>query len=263
MKSPRHSTRTVRLPVSRLAVTLQAPTGAEDLLLLESRMPERALAHLLARRLSHTVDGGPVDVEALCMTDFEMLLLLLRQEVAGDVIRAEITCGECGARADISLRISEYLGSQTPRTPRGVEITDQGWFQFADGAARFRLPTGTDLLNVGRQRNPDRELAKVCTGLPVVPAAVRRRIETAIEMLAPLLSRELAAECPDCGLAVQVYFDVQSFVLGELCARAVTIYEEVHLLARNYGWPEELILALPQNRRLQYVELLRNQEMTA
>jgi len=56
-----------------------------------------------------------------------------------------------------------------------------------------------------------------------------------------------------------VYFDVESYVVQELSQHAAGIYQDVHLLALHYKWPEDQILALPRNRRRQYVELLRGQ----
>jgi hypothetical protein len=261
MKSPRHSTESVSLPVSRLAVILRQPTGEDDLVLRESRMPQQAMARTLAARLARTADGQPVDPDALCVADHQALLLRIRQAVAGDVIQAEVTCAsnECRARVDITFRISEYLESHPVRTPRGLVRTGAGWFQLADEEARFRLPTVQDLRAIDGQRQPDRELARRCTEPAEIPPVLRRRMERAMESLAPPLSRSLAGECPECGGSVEVYFDVETFVVRELSDSAAGLYQDVHLLALHYKWPEHQILALPRNRRLQYVEVLRDQ----
>jgi hypothetical protein len=62
---------------------------------------------------------------------------------------------------------------------------------------------------------------------------------------------------------VEVYFDVETYVLREWSDRAAGIYQDVHLLALHYKWPEDRILALPRNRRMQYVEMLRDQGVGA
>jgi hypothetical protein len=52
-------------------------------------------------------------------------------------------------------------------------------------------------------------------------------------------------------------------VLRELRDHAATIFEDVHLLAVYYKWPEEDILALPRSRRLRYGAALRDQGSAA
>ncbi|NJL68692.1 MAG: hypothetical protein HC894_22160 [Microcoleus sp. SM1_3_4] len=49
----------------------------------------------------------------------------------------------------------------------------------------------------------------------------------------------------------------------ELRQQAVSIYEEVHLLATQYQWTEAAILRLPRDRRRQYAERIRQQRRLA
>lgn len=261
MRSLRHSGGHARLPVSGLTVAVRQPTGEDDLILRETRMPRRAVACELAGRLATTEDGLPVNAQELCITDLESLLLRIRQAAIGDVILAEIDCRAkgCGARVDISFRVSDYLESTRTHTPRGVERDEAGWFRFEGGAARFRIPNGTDLAAAEQQRKPEAELMRRCMEPADLPAAVRRRIERAIESLAPLLSKRLTGTCPECGQGVEAWFDIEEYVVRELHQRAAGIYQDVHLLAFHYKWPEAQILALPYERRTEYVELLQNQ----
>ena len=265
MKWPKHNWKAVQLPASRLAILIRQPTGREDLLVQEPGMSPGAMCHAWAGRLARMADGAPVQVADLLVSDLEALLLLLRQSIAGDGVRAEIACRApaCGARLVISYRISEYLGSEPPRTPRGVEQAETGWFRLAGSDARFRLPTEADLLAIECRAHRHRELVRLCVEPADVAPALRHRMEKAMEALAPPLSRTLAGKCPECGRPLEVYFDVRSYVMRELCQRAAGIYQEIHLLALHYKWPEEKILALPRNRRLQYVEMLRNQGVAA
>jgi hypothetical protein len=62
---------------------------------------------------------------------------------------------------------------------------------------------------------------------------------------------------------MQFSFEIVAFVLRELRDHAAAIYQEVHLLALNYQWPEEHILALPRERRTYYAEALRSQGSAA
>ena len=261
MRSLRHSGGEVRLPVSGLAVAARQPTGEDDLILRETRTPVRKLARVLAGKLATTAEGSPIRVDDLCITDFEALLLRIRQAAIGDLIVAEVLCRAegCGARVDIRFRISEYVESIRPRTPRGVAGGEDAWFRLEDGSARFRLPTTADLAAVAGLPRPEMELMRRCAEPAGLSAAVQRRIENAMEALAPPVSNPLAGTCPECGKEVAALFDVEEYVVRELVQRAAGIYQDVHLLAFHYKWPEAEILALPYQRRMQYVELLQSQ----
>src|SRR5258708_25740669 len=101
-----------RLPVSGIEVTLRQPAGAEDLLLCEAVEFDTSLALALLDRLA----SPRGDWSGLCVTDFETLLLLLRQSVAGDLIQADATCTsrDCRARVDVSFRVESYLSHHRP-----------------------------------------------------------------------------------------------------------------------------------------------------
>ena len=49
-------------------------------------------------------------------------------------------------------------------------------------------------------------------------------------------------------------FDVAAFLDGEMGARAARLLDEVHLLALSYHWSEAEILALPSDRRQDYLK---------
>lgn len=251
-----------RLPVSGLQVAFRQLTGLEDLLLQERQDTSVTLSLMLIDRLAHVTDGALVDWGELTVTDLDALLLLLRQAVLGDVIRADTQCSQpsCRARVDISFRVGDYLASQKGRSPRWVEKADEaGWFRLTSEAAMFRLPTGSDLAVMEHEVRPERELIRKCTQPAEVSSRLRQRIERAMETLAPSLSRTMTGQCPECRAEMRIYFDVRPFVLRELRDHAHSVYQDVHLLALHYKWPEENILALPQKRRRHYAAMLRSQ----
>jgi hypothetical protein len=47
---------------------------------------------------------------------------------------------------------------------------------------------------------------------------------------------------------------VAAFVWEEIEACAARLLDDVHVLARAYGWSERAILALPEMRRAAYLE---------
>jgi hypothetical protein len=253
---------TMRLPISGIEVILQPPTGAEDILLLEAPIYDTAFALELIARLALPANGLAVEWSTLCVTDLDALLLLLRQMIFGDLIRADIVCPaqDCGKRIDIAFRIKEYLAHYRPRKARGVEAADEaGWFRLRGTPVSFRLPSGADQVAVAKAPKPERELIQRCIRPVDIPSRLVKRVETAMEIMAPGLSHNLQGQCPECGTTVDVYFDVQQFVLPELRNQATFIYEDVHLLAKQYHWTQAEILSLPRSRRAHYTQLLQQE----
>jgi hypothetical protein len=251
-----------QLPVSGLRVAFQQPTGWEDLLLQNQHDSRLTLFLMLVERLAQAAGGETVDWKGLPLADLDALLLLLRQVVVGDVVWSDTRCGnpQCGSHVDVSFRIGEYLASLIRRMPVWVEEdAESGWFRLTGQGARFRLPTGSDLAALEGDDGAERELLRQCMGASVVSTQLRRRMELAMEALAPSISRIVEGRCPECGGTMQIYFDVRSFVLHELRERAACIFQDVHLLALHYKWSEAEILGLPQKRRRYYAEMLRSQ----
>jgi hypothetical protein len=259
-----------QLPVSGISVTIRQPTGREDLLLQEPSLSGLPTCLALAESLARAVDNRRVEWNDLTLTDLEALMLLLRQTTLGNSVRAETHCirSECAARVDVNFRVDEYLASQKPRIPRGIERQQEsGWFLVAGEAVRFRLPRCRDLLSIpagaGHANHAQRWLARCCVEPPDVTARLHKRIERAMSVMAAPLSGSLAGRCPECNGELSIHFDVVSFVLREMRDHAANIYQDVHLLALHYKWPEEKILELPRKRRLHYAEMIRGERSVA
>jgi hypothetical protein len=249
----------VRLPITGIEVRLYALTGWEDILLQEATALDTDLAFTLAQRITSLPNGEPVAWESLPVGDLEAFLLLLRRAAMGDAICAEARCSniECGSRIDIAFGIGDYLRHHAPQMPRGVEPSDDpGWFELKPYGL-FRPPTVGDQMAARRQARPRQALIAQCIRRSDLPAKAVRRIEGAMEQMAPALSGELEGVCPECGIGVTVLFDPQQYILTELRYQAAFIYEDVCLLARAYHWSEAEILALPAGRRLRYTEIAR------
>jgi hypothetical protein len=254
----------VTLPVSGTQVSFRQPTGWEDLLLQERPSAGGAWWLALLERVVEAAEGVGPDWKDLTVCELDTLLLLLRRKMLGDGIVSDTVCAQpsCGARVDITFRIGEYLASRSPRRPAWVEDdAEAGWFRIAGEPGRFRIPTGRDLALLPGGPGEENELIGRCIQPADVQARTRQRIERAMESLAPPVSRMLKGRCPECGAAIEVYFDVRSFVLRELRDQAASVYGDVHLIALHYNWPEESILGLPQKRRRYYAGMLRGQEV--
>jgi hypothetical protein len=256
----------VRLPVSRWKLRLRQPAGAEDILLLEHPTNDPDLALALVARLAEPVGDTTVNWEELSVSDLEFLLLTLRQMVFGDWIRTDAVCPThgCGKRVDVSFRIRDYLSHHAPRrSPAILPSETPNWFQLRNTDVTFRLPTVADQIAIFHHPQPEQALSQRCLRPSDISAKLRRRVETAMEALAPNLSDDLQGQCVECGTLVTLFFDVQQFTLQELRRQAALVYEEIHLLASSYQWTEAAILALPHHRRQQYAEQVRQDRRTA
>jgi hypothetical protein len=246
-----------RLPVSGITVAFRQPTGAEDLLLLEGASEVRT-SIALAERLAARADGEELDAAALPVPDLERLMLELRREMLGDVINSRAKCPapDCAKTVDISLRISDYVAARQPRIPRGVEaLGESGWFTLPKEGVKFRLVTGDDLASAECEQHPERELARRTIQPEGAPRRAIACAQRAMQSISPCLPREITGCCPECGRQALFTFHPSRYVQKELRHEAEFVFEDVHILALVYHWPEEKILALPRSRRVRYTEL--------
>jgi hypothetical protein len=171
----------------------------------------------------------------------------------GALVKATTHCSACGHPFDMSFDLTDLANSlplaDTP--PDGVYAT-------ADGIS-FRLPTGADELAV-IGLPPERarfELLNRCIehGSVESPEAAGA-LEAAMEAVAPLLSLELTAYCPECGAARAIAFDMQTHLLTRLVSEQARLAGEVHTLALTYRWGLNEILALSRVQRHRYLALI-------
>ena len=80
------------------------------------------------------------------------------------------------------------------------------------------------------------------------------RVAAALETADPCIDFALDLRCPACGHAWTTSFDITGYLWEEIDARARRLLDEVHVLARAYGWPEREILGLTEARRAAYLE---------
>jgi hypothetical protein len=254
------------LPVSKRRIFVQPPTGAEELLLLETVADETQLALALARALARDTEGTSLEWSQLSATDLDAFLLNLRRAWIGDQVRCNLRCAAegCGERIVFNFTITRFLADHRPTelalARRGwrVRASDEtGWHGLESETARleFRLPTPDDQLMVASLEDAEKVLAGRCMRPANLPARIRRCAEAAIEKLAPSLSCEMRGTCPHCGALVSAYFDARGFCLKEFRNRAAFIYQDVDALARHYHWSEPEILRLPHARRSAYAEM--------
>jgi hypothetical protein len=236
----------MKLPLSGTEIMFRALDGHVEAMIADLA-PDRPMAAGLAI-LDALMDARGIDPRQLTLTDFEYALAMLRCHLVGEDAACAPHCASCGEQMEISFSLALLADSVAKRVPVGTgEEADPG----------YRLPTAGDALAVEGYTDAPRRLIAACVEAPVSAAPLRRRIERAMARRAPLLSRVIEAPCAACGALLRAIIHVPSFVAMELAREARSLFDDVHMLARGYGWHEAEILALPRVRRQRYVARLR------
>jgi len=185
--------------------------------------------------------------EELPLGERDRRLLALRESLFGSRIECVACCPACGEAVEVALDLRD-LATATVSGPLEVN------------GLRFRLPDSTDLLAVEGFLDPEeagRQIARRCLVDADVEnlseedlAALERRMEEAD----PGAELRLGLGCPACGHAWDGLFDPARFLRAEIDREAQRLLDEVHALARAYGWTEEEALKLSPRRRRAYLE---------
>ncbi|MEB3359786.1 MAG: hypothetical protein VKK04_23880 [Synechococcales bacterium] len=194
-------------------------------------------------------------------------LLTLRELTFGARLDSQATCPHCRELLEFSLNVADIRVIDLDQTP--VEATPSVHHLHTEGLQlTFRLPNSLDLAAIAPLSGDDAriQLAQRCLlqieqeDQPLPPETLS---EGAIAHLSqhfaeadPQAEVWLDLHCPACGHDWRVLFDIASFFWSELQVQAQRLLQEVHLLARAYGWREADILALSAARRRYYLELV-------
>jgi hypothetical protein len=240
------------LPVSGRHLRIREPRGDDELLVLESAGPAPQTMLALAARLAAAEDGSALDWPSLPVVDLGAAALLVREAWLGGTIRTEALCpsDDCAEVIDVSFGITAYLDHHRPRSFRGVVEDGSSWFALTRSDVRFRIPRIADVV-AGTLAD--------CVRPVDLSAGEARRVDRALEALAPRLDGELTGSCPACGRSVELRFEPISYVIEELRDASSGLFAQVHELALAYHWSEASILALDRARRRGYVSLIREE----
>lgn len=264
------------LPTSGTRVLLREPTGADELVVLQSGSSAAATMLELADRLG-SERGESIDWRTLPAVDLAAAALLIRSSWLGELIRAEAFCPApgCQEAIDVPVSVDAFIAHHQPSRYRGLRECGPGWFTLAGLELRFRIPTVDDLIGVLEHPRATTLLIERCvepvelatepelaTG-PRLASGQRRRIERALEALAPPLEGALSGTCPACGETIELRFEPLSYVLEELRDACGELFAQVHELAFAYHWSEQSILALERRRRHTYARMIDNEAALA
>ncbi|MCL2643848.1 MAG: hypothetical protein FWD51_00100 [Betaproteobacteria bacterium] len=201
----------------------------------------------------------PEQVGSLAMADRQWLMLNLAHTLQGGGYWLKGYCDACEQPFDL------YLD------PRQLPVKTAGeGFPFVElvlgkNKLHLRLPNGADQERIAGLDADDAVtlLLSACL-LSVnggsVPAGyvdalnadALRRIDEALDEVSPYVGTTLATACPECRQPQQV--EINPYLLGTV--RHGALFQEVHMLAREYHWSEREILSLSRDRRQLYLRLI-------
>lgn len=184
------------------------------------------IATMLIGVCAHDAAGplGPARAAALSLGDREVALRAIHAETFGAVALLSIACPGCGALAECALDVTTLTAA--PRSAEGETITG-------------RAPTGADL----EAASGGRDLLARC-GL---------RDEADLAYCDPNAECALNLTCPACCGDFTALLDALTLLM-DAAGDGGGIYADIDRLAREYGWDEAAILALPRGRRRRYCD---------
>lgn len=225
----------------------------------EQTAPERAL-RLVAAGLETTAPLAELARWSVRRRD--AALFDLRTRVFGRFAEGLVPCPACDEplelRLDLTrLRPAPTADDEAPRSTRAGEL-----------AFTYRLPNTDDLILASAETDEARARERLlqCCLVSVtlgsaelapssLEAGVAERIAARLAEEHADLDTTLTLDCPGCGRTAEVPFAIDTFLWREVDAWAKRTLQEVHALAREYGWSEHEILGLSARRRRLYIEL--------
>ena len=188
-------------------------------------------------------------------------LMDVREANFGPRVSGVAECPQCGEILQWDLDLDDVRSARSDHEEGTNRLVMDGHELL------YRLPDSTDLAAValggdaahGRDTllhrcvlEARKEGAQVKVGS--LPDVVVSGLAAEMEARDPQAETLLDFECPECGLRWQALFDVMTFLWTELQARARNLLNDVHDLARAYGWSEKDILGMSAVRRRYYLE---------
>jgi hypothetical protein len=185
-------------------------------------------------------------------------LLEVRRDTFGDRIDCYEECPVCrnGLEFDLSCESLLASGSGDGRTGKIVDRAGSTW--------ELRAPNSRDLSVAATA--PDAGTAREVmlarcvtrnTDSTVDPGtwtdALQEALVADLAMMEPLAELWIGLACRACGHAWQSPFDIATFLWREIVVRSRRLLQEIDVLARTYGWTEEDILRMSDQRRRLYV----------
>lgn len=243
-----------------MAATAAPTVRAQTILdLADAARGEAPIARAL--RVATAMGADAADLRDAPLGRLHAATLDFHAALAGPRLEAVATCPACESLVEFTLDGDALRGLDSETAAGELSMmTDAGEWRV-----RWRVPTARDLAEVAGRSDAASFLLESCCevigpheeGARDAPIELIERIEAALADADPLAELTVGLECPECGAVFDADVDPIAFVWREVEARARRLLREVDLLARAYGWTEAEVLALSEQRRTAYLEIVR------
>lgn len=221
---------------------------------------ERALTLLAFAFPNHTQE----QLAGLTIGQRDYYLLQLRELTLGTQLNGFTECPQCGERLEFELNAPALRVGE----PKGLNTSAQG-LQVGAFEVAFRLPNSWDLVAIANCQDrvsADGLLLQRCIlqashhgssiSVQELPLEIITQLSQTMTEADPQAEILLSLNCAACQYEWQSLFDIVSFFWTELKAQGKRLLQEVHILARYYGWREADILSMSSKRRQLYLEMV-------
>jgi hypothetical protein len=203
---------------------------------------------------------GEAAAQRLAVGRRDTCLLDLHESLFGSQLEATATCERCGERLELRLNIADLRVHGPEASDAFVDL------EWRDYRVRCRLPDSLDLAAVA----PAADLRQARDGLTArcvseasrhgvaiepgeLPDELLDCLSEALSDADPQATTELVLCCPACDHRWSEPFDIAAYLLEGLGQWAERCLDQVHVLARAYGWSEAQVLSLSPARRARYI----------
>lgn len=195
---------------------------------------------------------------SLSIGERDARLLMVREFLFGSALLNLANCPQCGRPVEWEMNTSD-IHLQTPREPE----PDRSFIHVSeDYEVRFRLPGGNDIQAVSSAEqllercviSATRDGKSLHAGQ--LPMEVREGVSQRMETEDPQADIDLLLDCPYCEHSWNACFDILSYLWEEIHRWAMRMLHSVHLLAKTYHWPEQVILDMSPRRRRMYLQMI-------
>ncbi|SCE82981.1 hypothetical protein GA0070216_102353 [Micromonospora matsumotoense] len=203
---------------------------------------------------------GRADADRLPVGEVTALLLAAAAGWTGGRVAATVDCRACPEHLEVTLTVADLLAAAPQRTDPD-RTAGPFTLTWRGHLLTLRLPTTADLAGAARAGDAaaaERWLFDACLldAVPPLadPSAALPAVSAAMADRDPLGVVAVSLTCPSCGGTTEALLDVPAWAWQAADARVRRLLDEVHRLARAYGWSEAEVLALGPHRRAAYLE---------
>ncbi|MGB3344306.1 MAG: hypothetical protein WBA61_10355 [Aequorivita sp.] len=234
------------------AIHLRSLRGADEMAITDT--DTKTLINLLESLIQPSPTGDKVHASQIVTADRDRLLAALYISMYGPKIESTVNCKACDQKFDLDFRLDKLLQHYQPPAET---LPMDGKYEIEPDIC-FRLPNGEDELLIDGLSAAEavKQLFERCL-LKGDVEADSEKVQLKMAELAPVLSMNMQAICPECNHNQEVQFDMQSFLLTKLKQERPSLVKEIHYIASQYHWSHQEILNLSRNSRKQYAALIQ------